>query len=343
MSKASILMVTYQYRKFGGVETVMNNLCLGLNKIGFETAIGAFSFQDDPPNYIERKSLKFGNLKNNPNGRNFDIVHSHQPRMNFYSLFTPKPFVAHYHGTLDKIQTLIFLTSMFFCNHRLSKIISISQAAHNQGKKLFKNFSSEVIYNGIDTEFYNENLPRPYTEGKPQLLFVSNLYSHKNADKIIDAMPDILKIYPNAHLQIVGEGEVFQKLKENIHKKNLEKHVQLIGRISRDELKLRYSSCDVYVSASRWEMFDLTTLEAMACGKPVTLSDIEVHEEIIDEAKAGLLFSLQDKKDLSKKVVEVYEKRKDFGKAGINFAKNHDWDDSCKRLASVYEELITQQ
>jgi len=340
MSKASILMITSEYRAFGGVETVMNNLCIGLNKIGFETAIGAFSFQDSPPDDIKKINLKYGNLKNNPYGRNYDIVHSHQPRMNFFSLFTPKPFLSHYHGTVNKIQSLSFVTSMLLCRHRLSKIISISHAANNQAKKLLKNFKSEIIYNGIDTEFYNENLPRPYTEGTPQLLFVSNLYPHKNADKIINDMPDILRFYPNAHLQIVGEGKSFRKLNENIHIKKLEKHVKLLGRISKDELRLRYSSCDVYVSASKWEMFDLTALEAMACGKPVVLSDIEVHREIMGKAKAGSLFSLNDSKDFSKKVIEVYEKRKNFGKAGIDFVKLHDWSDSCKRLANVYEQLI---
>ena len=48
INKGKIFMVTSYYRKFGGVETVMNNLCLGLNKLGYSTTISAFSFQGNP-------------------------------------------------------------------------------------------------------------------------------------------------------------------------------------------------------------------------------------------------------------------------------------------------------
>ena len=77
-------------------------------------------------------------------------------------------------------------------------------------------------------------------------------------------MPRILKLYPNAHLQIVGDGKGIERLKFKIKEKKLENKVELTGSLYGDDLRLRYSSCDIYTSASKNEAFNLPILEAMA-------------------------------------------------------------------------------
>jgi len=79
-------------------------------------------------------------------------------------------------------------------------------------------------------------------------------------------------------------GQVI-KVGKIIIEKNLENKVELTGRIKDDELKLRYSSCDLYISASTFEVCPVPTLEAMACGKPLVLYSIQPHEEIIKNSK----------------------------------------------------------
>ena len=106
---------------------------------------------------------------------------------------------------------------------------------------------------------------------------------------MVNSLPSLLKKYPNAHLQIVGDGEDYKKLEEIILEKNLENKVELTGRIKDDELKLRYSSCDLYISASTFEVCPVPTLEAMACGKPLVLYSIQPHEEIIKNSKGNKL------------------------------------------------------
>jgi len=341
MSKASILMITSEYRAFGGVETVMNNLCLGLGKLGYETAIGAFSFFDDPPKNVKKIKLhKYRNLRLNFQKNNFDIIHSHQPRMIYYSFFTKKPFLVHYHGTNGFIQKLIIKLSLLFCKNRISKIVSVSHAASDQLSKMIRQISSEVIYNAVDTKFFHPDFPRKFKKGEPQMLFVGNLYPTKNILQIIEAMPKILELYPEAHLQISGNGKDYQNAYKLIKKKKLENRVELVGRISEDEKRLRYSSCDIYVSASRYDTFDLPSVEAMACGKPVVLSDIPCHKEIVNLSKAGRIFSLSTKNDFAKKIQEVYEKRLNFSVQARNFAEKHDWSSTCNKLDKIYEELL---
>jgi glycosyltransferase involved in cell wall biosynthesis len=342
-------MVIRYYLGVGGVETVINNLCNGLLKIGYNLAIGAYSFYQDPPDNIEKVNLKkFRSLtSNNRSAYDFDIIHNHNPSMNYYSLLTSKPFVFHYHGSSNRIQEMNLKMSMLLCRNRLARVIFVSNSALNHltnivGKRVSSKIPSDVIYNGVNTSSYHTNLPRPYVKGHPQLLFVSNLYPHKNVLSIIEAMPEIIKLYPDVHLQIVGDGKDYQRLSHKIREKKLENSIELIGSVSEEDLILRYSSCDIYISASKFETFNLPSVEAMACGKPVLLSDIPPHKELLEASNAGLTFSLLDNSSICKGLNDVYDNRKSFGAAARVFAERNDWSGTCQRIARIYEHILTE-
>ncbi|MGI0014548.1 MAG: glycosyltransferase family 4 protein [Nitrososphaera sp.] len=198
------------------------------------------------------------------------------------------------------------------------------------------------MHNGVDSSYFHPGLSVPFKRGDPQLLFVGNLYPHKNVSSLITGMSEICETYPRAHLQVAGKGEVFSELQKQIQESGLQKQVELVGQPAPDELRLRYSSCDIYVSASRWEMFDLPALEAMSCGKPVLLSDIPAHTELITGSNAGLTFSLNSStKAIVQKIVAIYENRSTFGEAGRRFGESHDWAIVCEKIAKVYEQTIS--
>ena len=342
MKKKSVLMVVAKYPATYGHTTVINNLCVGLNKIGYSTAIGAFSFDGDPPNNIPKVKLsKFRLLTSGVNYLNFDIIHTHQALVNYYllSVKPKKPVIQHYHAASNRLQEINAKIMMKLYKKRISKIICVSHKALNHFKELAGECDASVIYNGVNTEFYNPNLPVPYKKGNPQLLFVSVLRKYKKTGVLIDAIPELLKKYPNVHLQIVGNGEDYENMKNKIKKMHLDNNVEMLGKISDDELKLRYSSCDLYLSASTHEHCPVPPFEAMGCGKPLVLSDLEGHNEILNLSKAGLKFSLNNKSDICNKIEEVFENKVVFGANALACAKKYDWSNICKQVALVYEQL----
>ncbi len=340
MSKGSVLMIISKYNGVGGADVVMNNLCSGLKHLGYETAIGAFSFATNPPGNIEKVYLKkFRSLSGTTN-KNFDIIHIHQPKMIYFSFLDKNPIVFHYHGANGKIQELNLKIAMSFFKNHISRIISVSYTGLNQMQNILGNISADVVYNGVDTAFYNTDLPKPYSKGEPQLLFVGNLYHTKKVGRLIDAMHRILELYPNAHLQVVGYGDDYDILKRRIKAKQLEKNVELVGRISKDELRLRYSSCDVYVSTSFFEVCPVPPIEAMACGKPLLLSDISPHNEMIEFSKAGLTFSFSDDQHFCNQLEKVYNNKQSFGISARKFAENNNWSIVCKKVARIYDEIL---
>ena len=340
MAKKSILMVVRKYPADFGHTTVIDNLCNGLNKMGYRTAIGAFSFTKDPPNDITKVNLKkLDLLVHGVNKLDYDIIHTHQALPNYFLLTVKpkKPIVLHYHGASNKLQRINFKISMTLYKKRFTKIISVSKAGITQMKKMISSITADVVYNGVDTKFYNPDLPPKFKKGEPQLLFVGGLRPYKNTTVLVNMMPKILKQYPQAHLQIVGEGDDYDKLVAIIKEKKLEQNIELTGKISNDELKLRYVSCDIYISASTFEVCPVPTLEAMACGKPLILYDIEPHKEITDISKAGITFSSEN--EICDKITDVYNNKNLFIKNALTFAENHDWNIICKQVAQIYDDI----
>jgi len=335
-------MIVRKYPADFGHTTVINNLCIELHKMGYKAGIGAFDFTSPPPNNVEQVKLnKFQLLLHGVKILDYDIIVLHQSYPSYF-LLTKKPdkhIILYYHGASNKIQRINFKISMMLYKNRMSKIMAVSQAGINQMKKMIGEISAKVIYNGVDTDFYNPTLPQSYKKGDPQLLFVSALRPYKKTTLLIKSIPKLLKLYPDTHLQIVGTGEEKFALDDLVKKLKLEKNVELTGRIDNDELKIRYSSCDVYVSASTFEVCPVPTLEAMACGKPLVLFDIEPHREIIEISNAGKIFSFDENSDFIKILDEVFQNKDSFKTSALDFARSHNWNSITKQLIENFEYL----
>ena len=345
MKSISVIFIVAKYPATYGHTSVINNLCHGLNELGHKTAIGAFSFDSDPPKGVKKVILKKNVLlRSGVASLEYDIIHPHQAQVLYYLLFKKpeKPIVFHYHAASNMIQELNLKSSMKLFKKRISKFISVSKKASHHLEEWAGKCDDVVIYNGVDTKFFHPGLEQPYRKGSPQLLFVSVLRKYKKTVDLISAMPELLKTYPKAHLQIVGNGEDFSRLQNIIKKKNLEKNIEMTGRIDDEELRLRYASCDMYVSASTNEHCPVPTFEAMACGRPLVLSELESHMEIINVSKAGLAFSFSDNHDLCQKIINVYENKEVFGKDALKFVQNHSLQEFSKRVEEIYNKILNQ-
>ncbi|MGH9985133.1 MAG: glycosyltransferase family 4 protein [Nitrososphaeraceae archaeon] len=342
-----ILFVVSRYRSSGGHENVMDNLALGLHRLGHEVAIGAYCFERPPPDGIPALKLnRSGKIpKFLDSKKDIDIIHNHHGKMNYYSIFSSKPFIFHYHGASDKLQELNLRLSLFLCRKRISKIICVSNFALSHIREVAGSPSfaipSEVIYNGVDSNFYRTNLPKKYKIGYPQLLFVGNLYKYKNVAKIIEELPQIRKSFQDASFQIVGRGTEYEPLKDLIYRKGFDNFIQLLGAVSDEELRLIYSSCDLYVSASGYEAVGMPLMEAMACGKPLLVSDIPGHKELLSASHGGIMFSLEDRSAIEKGIITVLNHSGELAVNARKFAEENDWYYVCKKISKTYDEIVS--
>lgn len=151
-----------------------------------------------------------------------------------------------------------------------------------------------VIPTGIELGAYATN-PRDVRAelgltDVPVLISLSRVAFEKRIDRVLDAMPRILKAVPDAVLLIVGDGPARESLEEQAESLDLGTHVRFIGEINHDEVPLYYRAADVFMSASDSEAQGLTYLEAMAAGTKVLALAGEYTNELLSDPTIGRTF-----------------------------------------------------
>ena len=115
-----------------------------------------------------------------------------------------------------------------------------------------------------------------YQIQKPFFLFVGTHEPRKNLSTLISAYQTARKKGLKTQLVLCGRigwmQDTSQFQQEGIHS---------IGFVPEDHLPALYRHSKAFLSPSIYEGFDLPTLEASACGTPVIVSDIPVHQEIL--------------------------------------------------------------
>jgi glycosyltransferase involved in cell wall biosynthesis len=131
----------------------------------------------------------------------------------------------------------------------------------------------------------------------------------KGIDTVIKIMPRLLPEWKNLKYIVVGDGILKEYYGKLIHENNLENHVFLAGRVSDSDLPNYYKTCDLFVLLSRrikesgyYEGFGIACKEAMACGKPVIISDEAGIKEYINDGVNGIVVSPHDEEQIIRNI-----------------------------------------
>ncbi|MFZ2621286.1 MAG: glycosyltransferase [Minisyncoccia bacterium] len=271
--------------------------------------------------------------------------------------------VAHSHSQPENL----FMDSPWFIRPMLNKlwnnyltwvysktehIIYPSEMARRLLDKLTRiDQPSTVISNGIHTgEFkplpigdFLERFSLPSESTK--LLFVGRLFPEKSIDTLIEAMPHIIKVNPKVHLMIVGGGHLKGKLQKLVVDKELHNHVTFLGLVSDEDRVFAYNASDIFILPSLAELEGMVVLEAMACGKPIVISDAEMSASRYFVDGNGFLFQAQNPEHLAEQVLKLVldkELRLSMGVVSLQKSKDYDIERSTDKLEEVYYSALEQ-
>tara|TARA_Y100000310_G_C20703195_1_gene832035 strand:- start:11390 stop:12496 length:1107 start_codon:yes stop_codon:yes gene_type:complete len=263
--------------------------------------------------------LDFGKIKQTSEKlRYYDIVISHFYPMNLIASKARKKFniqyIYHNHGIghnhLFRSQLEIFYMKLFSFFNKLSlknvdSAISISKFLKQELKKE-TGLNSKVVYNKINKRFrkgINGNRIRKKLNIKSKdkvLFFIGRLSPHKNVHILLNIFRLVNREIPNAKLIIAGKPtfkDYYKHLKDIANK-----NVIFTGFIEDKDLPYYYAACNLYVTASLWEGFNLPAAEAQACGKKVVAFNIGSHPEIV---KNGILIEKGNTQDFADAVIKL--------------------------------------
>lgn len=165
------------------------------------------------------------------------------------------------------------------------------------------------IPNGIDVEeFRPADRPGPLR----RLVTVARLRPEKGHDTLIDAVPAILRAFPDVTLTIVGDGPMAPALASRVAELGLGDRVHFEGH--RDDVAAALREHDVFVLPSRSEAFPNSVIEAMATGLPVVASEVGGIPELVEHGRTGLLIPPGRPEELASVVIDLL-RRPSFARA----------------------------
>jgi hypothetical protein len=211
--------------------------------------------------------------------------------------------------------------------------------------------AANVISNGVDTSVFREvdpssfiakfKLPREHKN----LLYVGRLHPEKDVTSLIRAAPLILRRHPQAHFLIVGSGREDAKLKDLAHDLGVSEHVTFFGRLRGQDLVEAFNACDLFVLPSRAESQGIVVLEAMACGKPLLISDSPDNAAAYFTKGISRLFKYGNPNDLAVQANEVLSDPAMLHtmaqRSRIEASRCHDIRQSVASLEKVYYSVLT--
>ena len=168
---------------------------------------------------------------------------------------------------------------------------------------------------------------RPRYDDRANLLFVGALVEPKGIKFLLEALPSLIRVFPDLTLNIAGRGILEDQLRQNVAQLNLQAHVNFLGFQSRANILKLYQQATLVVMPSIWcEQFGLVGPEALAAGVPVVASNIGGIPEWCQHEKHGLLVEPRNSQQISAAVSRLLSNkalRQQYGEAGREFVLAH--------------------
>ncbi len=210
----------------------------------------------------------------------------------------------------------------------------------------------DVIPNAIDVGKFGQSVDSEATRRSlglsvedEMILFVGRLTSQKGLEYLIDALPSIWRHHPNAHLVVVGDGWMMERLQEKARMIGSSKRVIFTRFIEDGYLISLLKSADVLVAPSVYEPFGIVTLEGMASGVPVVVSETGGLKEIIRHDWNGVLVSPRNTESIAWGVNKVLGDR-DYAihlveNALADVQARFDWDIVAEKTVNSYKHALS--
>ena len=186
---------------------------------------------------------------------------------------------AVYHGTSwrSKLMEQVHRVRLWGTN----AAIAVSRSTAEQMRRKWGARRVSIIYNGVDAPRLRAAVHKhrvPTEPDAPRILSLSRLSPEKGIDVLIEAFAQLRTVYPKAHLEIAGEGDLADTLAQQVRELHISDAVTFSGFV--DPLEAMGRS-DMVVQLSLWENCSYTLLDAKAAGLKTVATDVGGNPEIL--------------------------------------------------------------
>jgi glycosyltransferase involved in cell wall biosynthesis len=263
-----------------------------------------------------------------------DILHSHMFRASLFA--SPLGWLCDVPVIIETPHVREFwrrgwLKSKYFVDRLVGKLVdhyiavSSANARYLIEEKKLPARKIRVINNGctVDRFYPDRSVPTGMRralgieEHHFVLVVLGRLEPQKGHHILLNAMPQILRQFPDARLVCVGDGALRTKLELQADVLGIREAVHFVGyqRNTPDWLAL----ADVSVLPSNYEGLPLVAIESLAAGRPMVATAVDGTPDVVLDGKTGLTVPPGDSNRMAEAICRLLgdeELRRSFAVAG---------------------------
>lgn len=238
------------------------------------------------------------------------------------------------------------LLTKFYLTHYTDHIVVVSDAL----KHVYEVNGIEnpmVIYNGIDVKEWQVSKSaltafikkHAIPQDVPTLFYGGRVREEKGSLVAVEC----LCLNPELHLIVAGDDKGVAQVKQYARKRNVLNRLHLIGNISIEEMKYVYHSTKATIVPSIcFDSFPNNGIEAMACGKPVILSEFAGKHPFMKPGKHLLTINPFNERHLKRALTFIYTDQLISQEMGIKAQAMIESRLTVKQWLAAYKTLFTE-
>ena len=247
-----------------------------------------------------------------------------------------KTVAVHSHNT----SALFHLGAHRFCK-KLLPLLKIRRFAcgSDAGRWMFGKSKFQILHNGLDTDVFHFSAEKRNSirakmcwNNKIIIGHVGRFNAQKNHRFLIDIFSEIKKAEPDAHLVLIGKGELEEEIRNKVSAYNLSDSVSFFG--TRTDIPELYQGMDLFLFPSLFEGLPVVLVEAQATDLPCLISDTITDEAVWNSNTSS--YSLSAKAvDWAEKAISLTKNTRGDTRKIVR-AAGYDIADLAARLDSIY-------
>ncbi len=205
------------------------------------------------------------------------------------------------------------------------------------------------IRNGVDVQHFSPANATTRAElrrslglpQRPTVVFTGRLVHEKGIDVLLAAWQDVARRLPDAHLVIVGSGDLRPTFEAQAQELGIGDAVRFVGGC--DDVAPYLRAADAFVLPSRAEGLPVSLLEAMACQLPCVATNIGGTMRVLNDNDNGRLVPVEDVPALAEALIEVLTtaEAQHWGAAARQHVVDHySLDIVAERYIQMYTALL---
>jgi glycosyltransferase involved in cell wall biosynthesis len=183
--------------------------------------------------------------------------------------------------------------------------------------------------------------------GDPALLWVGHLDANKDPLTVLHGISAAARALPRLQLYCCfGQAALLRAVQDRIATDpHLRHRVHLLGRVPHDRIEALMRAADLFVLGSHREGSGYSLIEALACGLPPVVTDIQSFRSLTGAGAVGMLWPCNDSQALCQALRSI------AGRVGpqmrfavrAHFEREMSFDALGRRLGAMYEDVLRRR